>query len=253
MNQTVPCLDKQHILVTRPTGRENNLCQLISQAGGKPVHYPVIKISPVCVDTNLDEIINNIPLFDIAIFISPTAVSETFSLFPQLSDEMQKGIQVAAIGSKTAKTLKLRNIDVKIENSGHNSESLLRHPAFSQENIHSKKIIIFRGKGGREYLADNLKLRGAHVDYAEVYQRTLPDLPPLTESEQLDAIILSSNEGLHNLMQMQKGNLSIVSVPVIVVSQTAVQTAEKYGFTSIHLAANATDDACFEVIKTLFC
>jgi uroporphyrinogen-III synthase len=68
------------------------------------------------------------------------------------------------------------------------------------QNVQSKKIVIFRGEGGRELLGDSLKARGAFVVYAECYRRSQAqtDLAVLLASKP-DALTLSSSETLRYL------------------------------------------------------
>jgi len=242
-------LKHKKILVTRPLGRADKLCQLINDSGGEAIHYPVIEIIPANKTPQLLKIINNLPLYDVAIFISPSAVIETLNQF-SLPNEMN----VVAIGRKTELILKEHGIKTSIKSTGFNSEVLLKHPVFQSENIKHKKIVIFRGVGGRELLANELKARGAITDYAETYQRTLARLPPLTTKQikQLAAITISSNEGLDNLMLLVNKQQTIVEIPIIVASPKTFGSAKSYGFRSIHLADNASDEACFSTITELF-
>ena len=67
--------------------------------------------------------------------------------------------------------------------------------------------MIFRGDGGRELLGDTLRSRGATVDYVECYRRARPaaDAGPLVralERGEIDAVAVSSSEGLRNLFEM---------------------------------------------------
>jgi len=242
-------LKHKRILVTRPIGRADKLCQLINDADGEAIHYPVIDIIPAKKSPQLQQIIEDLPLYDIAIFISPSAVIETLK---QLS--LPDKIKVAAIGSKTELMLKQHGINTSIKNSGLNSETLLTLPAFQSKEINHKKIVIFRGIGGRELLANTLKKRGAITDYAETYERALAKLPALTENQikQLDAITISSNEGLDNLMSLIDEQPLIFNIPIIVASPKTYDNAKYYGFNSIHLADNASDEACFLTITKLF-
>jgi uroporphyrinogen-III synthase len=68
-------------------------------------------------------------------------------------------------------------------------------------------VIIFRGDGGREVLGDTLKERGATIEYVTCYRRARPNLDPapllkLWEVGQLDAVTLTSSEGLRNFHEM---------------------------------------------------
>jgi uroporphyrinogen-III synthase len=85
------------------------------------------------------------------------------------------------------------------------SETLLELPELI--DVHGKRVIIFRGDGGRELLGDTLKARGATIDYVTCYRRARPQLDPapllkLWEQGQLDAVTLTSSEGLRNFHDM---------------------------------------------------
>ena len=41
-------------------------------------------------------------------------------------------------------------------------------------DLRGKRVLIFRGDGGREQLGDTLRARGAHVDYVACYRRAAP-------------------------------------------------------------------------------
>lgn len=246
----MPALVNRNILVTRPQGRADNLCQLINDAGGQAIHYPVIEILPPLDNRSLLNIKEYLYQYDIAIFISPTAVLHTANLLPLFPEHLQ----IAAIGSKTAGMLENHYLPVSIQTNGHNSESLLTHPALQTPAVTNMKILIFRGEGGRAFLGNSLIHRGAQVRYVESYRRALPVSPALSADKlkQLDAITISSNEGLDNLMLLVENPDIILKIPVIVASDKTVANAGSYGFKHVHLAENATDEACFAQLRTLF-
>ena len=85
------------------------------------------------------------------------------------------------------------------------SEALLALP--EMQVVAGKRMIIFRGVGGRELLGEALTARGAVVEYAECYRRVLPraDPAPLLkawERNEVHAVIVTSSEGLRNLHEL---------------------------------------------------
>ena len=251
MNPDYTLTDKT-ILITRPDGREGNLRRLIEQAGGKVIHYPVINIQPPP-ELDIQQLVllrEQLHGFTMAIFISPTAVEQSRIYFPALPEHFT----IVSIGNKTTEALEKQNIHVDVEAPDKNTESLLQHPLFQMPKIDGRRILIFRGSGGRALLGDSLIRRGAQVRYVETYQRELPPHPPLDERKvgELDAITISSNEGLDNLITLMEDPSLLIDIPLIVPSPRAHTLARQHGFKTIITAENATDEAAITALSDYF-
>lgn len=238
------------VLITRPLGREENLRRLIEQAGGSVLHYPVFKIQAPS-DLEIESLIrirDQLHSFSMAIFISATAVEQSQIYFPALPEHLV----IVSIGSKTTQALHMQNRHADIEASEHNTESLLQSPDLQTPKIQGQRILIFRGEGGRALLGDTLVRRGAQVRYVETYHREIPPLLPLTEQQidTLDAVTISSNEGLDNLVTLMEDPSLLIDVPLIVPGKRAASLAKQHGFKTIVAADSATDEATFTALST---
>lgn len=241
-------LSNKTILITRPDGREKHLRQLFEQAGANVIHYPVFSIQP---PPELDikqlmKLHDQLHSFTMAIFISPTAVEQSQIYFPVLPEHLT----VVSIGSKTSEALQQHDIQVNIEAAEHNTESLLKSTAFQMPQLQGQRILIFRGNGGRPLLGDTLIQRGAQVRYVEIYRREIPPHPPLSLQQitSLDAITISSNEGLDNLVTLMEDPSLLIDTPIVVPSPRAKTLARQHGFKFIVLAKNATDEAAISAL-----
>jgi uroporphyrinogen-III synthase len=245
-------LTDKTVLITRPKGREVNLRRLIEKAGGKAIHYPVISIQPPP-ELDIQQLVllrEQLYSFTMAIFISPTAVEQSRIYFPALPEHFT----IVSIGSKTTEALEQQNIHVDVEAPEKNTESLLKHPVFQMPKIDGRRILIFRGSGGRALLGDSLIRRGAQIRYVETYHRELPPHPPLDEDKvsTLDAITISSNEGLDNLITLMEDPSLLIDIPLIVPSPRAQTMARQHGFKTIITAENATDEATISALTEYF-
>ena len=195
----------KRILVTRPRELADALAALIREVGGEPILFPAIEISDVADRTAFYGIADRLEGFDLAIFISPTAVHRALDLLRS----HRKGrawparLQVAAIGRGTARELERSGFaGVLAPPAEADSEALLALPGLT--TLAGTQIVVFRGQGGRELLGDTLAARGARVEYAECYRRIRPaqevSAPaPAWARRALDAVTVSSSEGLANL------------------------------------------------------
>jgi uroporphyrinogen-III synthase len=113
-----------------------------------------------------------------------------------------------------------------------------------------KRILIVRGEGGRELLAETLKQRGARVEYAEVYRRriasaSLNELLPPAQRDTINIIIVTSNEILSTLVDMAKGDYRtwLLRTPLAVIGMRTAALARELGFTYPPIMAKAASDA----------
>lgn len=191
----------KRVLVTRPQERAAGLAALIRGAGGEPILWPAIEIRDPEDFAALDHLIGRLQAFDLAIFISPTAVEKGLLRIEQRRAPWPAGMLVAAIGPGTRRELLARGFhDVIAPGGKGDSETLLALPALQETR--GKRVVIFRGSGGRELLATVLAERGATVEYAQCYRRVrplFPAAPPAWAAEPLHAVTVSSSEGLANV------------------------------------------------------
>ena len=245
-------LENKTVLITRPEQLAQSLKQRITEAGATVKQYPVIKISDVTESQSLRSIIDNLSKFDIAIFISPTAVQKTLDKIKSLPENLT----LAVIGSSTEAMLNKYGYQAQIVPDDFNTESLLQHLSLQQENITGKKIVIFRGVGGRDLLGNTLIQRGANVTYAEIYCREKNQLETLNQQQlsKIDVLTVTSNEGLQNLFDLtdDESRSLLNKLPIIVPGERAHTLATQLGFNHIIQAANATDDACLQALFSEF-
>jgi uroporphyrinogen-III synthase len=235
-----------HVVVTRPAHQAQCLCELIESHGGYAIPFPVLEIVPK-IDDEFLQVINHLKEYQLALFISPNAVNLAL---PAIMDQggLPSGLQVGAVGKATAAALVAQGCSVDISpQDKFDSESLLALPAM--QAVKNKKIVIFRGEGGRELLATTLRQRGAEVQYAECYRRIKPAIDPepllaLWTQQKLDIIVTTSTEGLCNLMEMvgNAGRDALLTTPLLVVSERMAAEARRLGFKApVVTAAKAGD------------
>lgn len=247
MQQTQRPLHEIKVLVTRPKQRATGLCQLITQAGGTALHFAAIEINPPADSHSREYARAHIAEFDLAIFISPTAVETTLEFLGTIP----ANIRLSAIGSRTANALETMGLNIDIVPDGHDSESLLEHPQLQAEQLTGTKIVIFRGEGGRQLLGDSLRSRGAEVYYADMYLRSAPTSAAELDRylEQADIITISSNQGLQNLYDLAPDKDRLVRHALVVPGERGVMLAKALGFSNIFVAENATDEACMNALE----
>ncbi|MDD2738512.1 MAG: uroporphyrinogen-III synthase [Methylomonas lenta] len=241
------------VLVTRPVAQAEKLCKLITQQNGQALHFPTLEIQPLKVD---GELIEKALHCDWLIFTSTNAVD--FAL-RALSGKMTRlhALKLAAVGKATANALQEVGLKVAcVPETEFSSEGLLAESAMHR--VSSQRVMIVRGLGGREKLAQTLRSRGADVDYLEVYRRNLPDVDSSlliqhVQDGQLQASTVTSAEGLQNLLTMLDKETVVLlqKIPLVVVSDRLKQLAQQLGFAYVIVSKQPTDAAILETLTTL--
>ena len=258
---TEHALNNRVIAVTRPVAQAKRLTAYIQQAGGNPLSFPLIEIVPLEDYTAFDASIAELNSADWAIFISTNAVESAmprvvqklngFSQTPTLPPQLK----FAAIGPVTAQALldygkPLGLQHVTVPTLRFDSEALLALPEMQAFN--NQRMIIFRGVGGREVLAETLKKRGAIVSFAESYQRINPQqdcvlLANAVNRQQCAAIVVTSSEAMRHLLQLAENSDWLNKVPICV-NHARIQAEASHLALQIHVADAPGDEAMLACI-----
>jgi uroporphyrinogen-III synthase len=236
-------LNGRRIVVTRPLPQAEALAQAIRAAGGEPLLLPAMEIHDVADARAVHAIAARLAEFDWAIFISPTAVSKGLARLREVrgATAWPERVRVAAIGRGTQRALGDAGFAGIVAPEGAaDSEALLALAAFA--HLAGARIVIFRGVGGREQLAEGLRSRGASVEYAECYVRAGPDAESVSLGERsVDAFTVSSGEGLANLVQMldAPGRQRLRAAPLFVPHRRVADQAKALGARSVIVAGPA--------------
>ena len=246
-----------NVLVTRPAHQSAFLADGIRAVGGNPILLPVLEITDVKDLTPLLNLINRLDEFDWAIFVSPNAVNKAMSLIIQ-QRSLPPHLKIAAVGKGSAAALKHYGVNkVLIPNAHFDSEALLKQEEL--QNMTGKRVVIFRGNGGRQLLGITLVQRGAILEYAKCYQREKPkvDVTSLLTAwsrGEIHAVIITSSEGLHNLFDIigKLGQQLLKSTPVFTVHERIAQTAKNLGLEKIMTAPSTGDEGLLESLQGYF-
>lgn len=233
------------VVVTRPAHQCEGLTAALTAAGARAILFPTIAILPPADPGALDALIDRLEEFDIAVFISPNAARAAMQAI-KARRTWPAGLMAATIGRGGERELASHGIADIVAPAQFDSEGLLAMPPL--QAVAGKRLVIFRGDGGRELLGDTLRARGAAVEYAACYRRALPqaDVAPLRagwRDGRIDALTVTSSEGLHNLFALlgTAGRDLIAGTPLFVPHPRIERAARDAGCTKVCLTAQGDD------------
>ncbi len=160
-----------NILLTRPEHDGEQWRSAFEQAGAAVAHIPTLAIAPVDVPANL---VDQLLTASSAIFVSGNAVRALAQALASSAitkadiASFKQGMPWYAVGEKTEALAQDHGFAIE-KVAASDSESLLSHESFI--DIDRRAFVIVRGRGGREFLAETLRARGAIVNYCELYLR----------------------------------------------------------------------------------
>ena len=241
MTQTLP-LAGLNIVVTRPRDQAVQLAQRIEQAGGNAILFPLLEINPPADTQPLRELVARLHDFDLAIFISPNAVYYGMQAICA-AGAMPDGLKIATVGQGSAKALRDMGVQkIIVPQDRFDSEALLALPEL--QNMNGRRVVIFRGDGGRELLGDTLKARGAIVEYAECYRRAKPQqgIAALLAADP-HAITITSSEAFGYLWDMLDApcRIRLAAIPLFVPHARIAEAALRIGWRSVTITASGDD------------
>jgi uroporphyrinogen-III synthase len=241
------------VLVTRPAPSATNLCQQLQQLGATTVAIPALHIEALSAAadvTRISTVLQSLNQYDAIVFVSANAAAQ-FLLWIERCHVILPDVECFAIGSATADCVRPHFAQVHTPHEMH-SEGLLALPVL--QSVHHRRFLILRGQGGREYLGEVLRQRGAAVDYCELYCRTLPTgqqpaLHSIAQQRGCDVWAASSGEAVQNLLTMAGESAAFFKhLPVVVPGVRVAAVAQNHGCEQVIQAQSATDNATIEAI-----
>lgn len=253
-------LSGQRVLITRPAHQQPPLITGLQVRGAKTISLPLLAITAPSRGEQADVLRRQLLALDsyeLLVFISSNAVREGCKAIDDYWPQFPVGLDLLAIGPSTAALAEeLTGQRVRSAAGGMTSEDLLELDSFT--NIEGRRIGIFRGEGGRDFLAQQLRKRGAQVDYFDVYRReelNYEDIQvreALIESEPtlLTAMSGQTLQALCSLIdQLSEPHADkLLTLPVIVPSQRVRDLAAEMGFENPIAAPGADLDALLQAL-----
>jgi uroporphyrinogen-III synthase len=243
-----------HVAVTRPVDQAESICEAIQHHGGDAILFPLLAISALDDYHEFESVIADLERANWAIFISTNAVDNALPRILKKFGNLPENLKFAAIGHQTAKELGLYGVhQVLIPHTRFDSETLLA--LAEMHDVANQNIVIFRGVGGRDVLANTLKSRGANVTFAESYRRINPQTnTQLLNSEwrqgRLDAVIVTSSEAMRNLLDMAGESEWLRHVTLCVNHARIAELPLQFGF-KVLITDAPGDDAMIKCLSQL--
>jgi len=184
------------IIVTRPSGQARQLIELLTHAIDQSgvakrslpeiVSLPLLTIVPKADAMLADHIASVLKDADLTIFVSPNAIESVMRMLERDWQAFSKKvIPIGVMGGSSRLALQNHGIGneekptpiiIPQHNTQWDSEGLWHELQAQGWDWKNKKVVIFKGEGGREWLADTLKDAGANVVAISCYTRIPLDI-----------------------------------------------------------------------------
>ncbi|MGS0744259.1 uroporphyrinogen-III synthase [Glaciimonas sp. GG7] len=251
-------MNKRPIVITRPQAQAVVLAQQIAKRGGEPVIFPLLDILPLRDTAELQATLAQLDRYVLVVFVSPNAIDAAFSHIAQ----WPAGVAIGIVGEGSRLALARHGVtgqNVTIfsppDLTKTDSEGLLQ--ALKIDALSGQRVLIVRGDGGRELLADHLRAAGAEVISLSAYQRRAPIMTAALASKLQQLLtsendwIVTSSEALRILMQMvqqlentDEGDNNVAKIQqknLLVPHARIAETARALGFTAITLTGSGDE------------
>ncbi|AOZ00597.1 fused uroporphyrinogen-III synthase HemD/membrane protein HemX [Cupriavidus sp. USMAHM13] len=241
------------VVVTRPAGQSRHLTEALQAAGLDVLGFPLLAIGPAADPAPLRAALARLADFALVVFVSPNAISHALDALAEVQGaavpQWPVGVPIAVVGPASVAALAQRGIgapreqviapagaadggaddNVPGEHAAQGGEAA-DAPRFDSEALWAqlgsaldlaalagREVLLVRGNGGRDWLAERLREAGAEVQAVEAYRRAVPEPGPLQWQAVRDGLrpgappqawLLTSSEAVRNLDALARQHLS---------------------------------------------
>ncbi|SDQ28169.1 uroporphyrinogen-III synthase [Pseudomonas sp. B21-032] len=223
------------LLLTRPAEECSALARTLAEQGVFSSSLPLLETEPLALTPAQLGQVQALDQYSAIIVVSKPAARLALE---QLNAHWPQPPAQAwfTVGAATAQILDDHGLNVSYPAQGDDSEALLQLPALTAAiKRPQSRVLIIRGEGGRELLAERLAALGARVDYLELYRRYLPHYPEATlvrciAGERLNGLVVSSGQGFQHLRQLAGEHWpQLAQLPLFVPSPRVAELARASG------------------------
>ena len=167
----------KRVVITRPRHQATTMVEMIQERGGQPICTPVIEIAPLEDFTQLDQALRQVQTYDWLVLTSVNGVKAVWERFEALGIRpLLEGVQVAAIGPKTASALEQSGVTPDFVPNEYNAEAIL--PGFG--DVRGKRILLLRADIARTALPQAIRAAGGLADDVSAYRTIAARIEPET-------------------------------------------------------------------------
>ncbi|MHA6831784.1 fused uroporphyrinogen-III synthase HemD/membrane protein HemX [Ralstonia pseudosolanacearum] len=248
------------VIVTRPRAQAPMLVAALERHGLRTLQFPLLDIAPT---PNLDDLraaLADPSRYALVVFVSPNAVQQAFAAMPE-GFRWPQDVPAAVVGPASAQALAAHGVaaptyrvirpDSHADDARQDSEAL--YARLDVATLSGREVLIVRGNGGREWLADRLREAGVAVRTVEAYRRSVP-VPDAAAWAALREVLagrhawtLTSSEAARNLDSLARASLSAAEVealhaaPCFAPHARIVEQAQSLGFRDVTLTGAGDD------------
>ena len=223
------------LLLTRPAEECAALAQTLAAQGVASHCMPLLAIETLDETPEQRSAFADLQRYCAVIVVSQPAARIGLQLLAQHGAPTPE-LPWFSVGAATAAVLAEQGLGVHFPDLGDDSEALLALPALQQAiTAPAPRVLILRGEGGREFLAERLRSQGVSVDYLPLYRRVLPQYAPgelsrQVRAERLNGLVVSSGQGFEHLLQLAGDDWSALArLPLFVPSPRVAEQARAAG------------------------
>lgn len=243
-------MDKPRLLVTRFAPDAQRLANALNSNGIFAIPQSLLAIEKSAEFNNVSFLFTN--SYDYIIAISSNAVNYTHQA---LLGSKWPTSHYVAVGKTTQAVLsKVTGQIVTAPETLFTSEGVLELPCMKE--VVGKRIVILRGVGGRELLAQKLTARGAMVEYYQPYQRVALKLNGKLlvqewQQQGVNGVIISSGELLQRLLALvPENNIDwLKTLTIYVPSMRLAEQAHFYGWNHVQVFPGVQDNQILNYFK----